>query len=138
MTGEPAAFEEVVCARQASRPQQPWARHCRHRRSSIACSVRAAGTAQRVAARTVALRLRRTDSFDGRCAGRVRLRIGGGRAFARFDFGSLPPTSGGPRKQVVRLRARGGARAESGRARLKTRTYDGFVRRGLVRVRPGG
>ena len=125
MAAEPGRLEGVLCERGVARPDRPkgWpgGRHCSGR-SSIACKVRATGI--RRAGGRLRVSLRRFDEFPGRCAGRLRVFARAERvARAEFDFGKLPPASGGPRSLTVSAGLSGGA--ERG-LRIVATPYDGF------------
>jgi glycerophosphoryl diester phosphodiesterase len=125
MAAEPGRLEGVLCERGVARPERPadWpGRHCSGR-SSIACEVRATGV-RRTGSR-LRVSLRRFDEFLGRCAGKLRV-FAGGRRVARtdFDFGKLPPGSGGPRSLTVSARLSGGV---AGGMRIVATPYDGFA-----------
>ena len=106
MTAEPMRLERVLCRTGTKRPRRPRGApgaHC-SKLGSIACRVipvRAArdGKALRVV-------VRRRDGFFGRCAGRVTLKPPGSavRPTGPFAFGDKPPSEGGPRTRVVRIR----------------------------------
>lgn len=149
MAAEPAALERVLCRRGVPRPGRPSdapGAHCRHRRASIACTVRPRGVGPMNRAGRITVRLRRRDDFSGRCAGRVQLRLparlpGRRTARGRFSFGRHAPGEGGPkrRRATVRLgrRARRAVREGAVRARVRARPYQAFDRGRVVRVRAG-
>jgi glycerophosphoryl diester phosphodiesterase len=145
MPAEPAAFERALCERGIPRPERandwPGGSHC-NPRASIACDVRA--VAARRAARGLRVTLRRDDEFDGPCAGRVRVRDADAkpprlRAVGRFDFGSMPPRSGGPERLKVLLRlspaGRGAIRGRTVAVRATARPYDAFASSARLRLR---
>lgn len=105
MAAQPAALERRLCASDVPRPPRPgsWpGAHCRHTRASIACDVVPADVS--LAGRALKVRLVRRDEFDGRCAGRVSVRIEGTKAArGRFNFGWVPASEGGPESIRVKL-----------------------------------
>jgi hypothetical protein len=138
MTAEPMRLEQVLCATDSPRPRHPRGAHCGHRRASIACTVRP--IAARRNGRTLALRLRRTDEFAGRCAGTVRVRVPGTRrrASGRFFFGTRPPGDGGQRTDIAEIRLGPALRAAATpgvRARFAARPYMAFSRSARLKIR---
>jgi glycerophosphoryl diester phosphodiesterase len=137
MPAAPAAFERVLCARDISRQPRPAGlpgRHCNHDRVSIACDVTPTGLGRMDARGRVRVRLRRRDDFAGGCAGLLSLRAGGKRRTARFDFGRLRPSEGGPRTRVIGVRVPKGV-ASAGRATLETRAYQAYGHTARFRLR---
>jgi hypothetical protein len=140
MTAEPIRLEQVLCDRGAERPDRPSSapgRHCSER-ASIACAVepvRAKRTGKRLR-----VRLLRHDEFSGRCAGRLKVKAVGSRArkAARFDFGDLPPSEGGPDSRVVGVklsRKLREAAVPGSKVKLTARPYVAFAERAKLRVR---
>jgi glycerophosphoryl diester phosphodiesterase len=140
MTAEPIRLERVLCRTDTERPRRrsgvPGA-HC-NRRASIACKIdpmrvsRVGGHMQVV--------LRRRDEFEGRCAGTLLVRPAGSRLrrMVGFSFGWRPPSQGGPRTRVVKLRLGrrlGRAAGPGDRIVLAARPFLAFAQRTGLRVR---
>lgn len=133
MPAAPAAFERVLCAREVPRPPRPSGfpgKHCNHKRVSIACEVAPAGVGKVSRAGRVRVLLERRDDFDGGCAGRVALRVGGKAHRGRFAFGRFPPSEGGPAAAAVQMKLSRVARRKVGegprRARVRVRAYQAY------------
>jgi glycerophosphoryl diester phosphodiesterase len=143
MPAAPAAFERVLCEREIPRPPRPAGvpgEHCNHDRVSIACDVEPTGVSRMGRRGRVRVRLARRDEFDGGCAGQLWLRAAGRPRRARFDFGRVPPSEGGNRTRVVRLkmprRVRRAVAERPPRARVETRAYQAYGHRARFRLKP--
>lgn len=141
MPAAPAAFERMLCARDAPRPPRPASfpgSHCNHDRVSIACDVAPVGLG-RVAGRRVEVRLQRSDDFAGGCAGTVRLRAGGKVSKGRFDLGHVQPSKGGPAESTSTLRVSKRVRRTLNEgslvAKATTRAYQAYGHRAKFRLR---
>jgi glycerophosphoryl diester phosphodiesterase len=132
MPAAPAAFERVLCKRDVARPPRPRSfpgSHCNHRRVSIACDVVPARIGE-LHGRRVAVRLQRSDEFEGGCNGRLTLRVAGDVARERWSFGRRPPSAGASRAQTLTMRVSKAARKRIARrpreATLRSRAYQAY------------
>jgi glycerophosphoryl diester phosphodiesterase len=139
MSAEPIRLERVLCATDAPRPERPQAvpgRHC-NPKTSIACEARAERATRRGS--RLLVELRRSDTFAGRCAGKVVVRPRGasGRAIGRFAFGDQPPPER-PARRVIDVRIPRKLRTSlisGAAAKLTIHPFSAFVHRQRLSLR---
>jgi len=132
MPAAPAAFERVLCERDVPRPPRPPGlpgSHCNHDRVSIACDVAATGIDPTGSGRRARVTLERSDDFAGGCAGRLRVQVADSARKARFDFGHVRPSEGGPGEIEVTVKLPKRAAAGKRRAKISTRAYQAYGHR---------